>query len=606
MILFGGVTALDSGTKKAYHLGDTWEWTGGRWIQRFPAHSPTPRSGQTMVYDSNRGQIVMFGGRGDTGDLGDTWVYKDADWTELAVPNAPAGRILPGAAFDPLRDRVVLFGGTETSVDGKTITPAYDTWEFDGTTWTQIGGTGPSVTKPLLAYDAERNQVLMLGVDTSLNTLMYAYDAGSGTWNKLTPATLPACANEGVLAYQSSNQTVLYTGGVCATSTTTDTTYEWDGTTWNETTPVLSATRLFGAAMAIDDSRQLGVMFGGTPILGSPIALTWLYSSQSWITTADFSRPDPRSLCAFTTDPVNNTIWMYGGTDGLSSLTDFWQYQNGVWQEIAADNGPTNCTTPASAFDSERNKLVVSCAEGDVFEWDGAAWAHPTPKTIPTFHQFGTLAYDPNLKKTVLFGGYDNGSYLDQTWTWDGTTWTRQKKNPAPGRTLAAMWYDPTLKKIVIYGGIGRLTSTDRITRYDDMWTFDGTGWNQLKPASGTPGMRYGAQVTVDPRTSHLLLFGGIRVDAVPAVPPSTVPGQVQVYVDDMWDWDGSAWKQVQPTSVPPARENGRIAYDPTRDEIVLFGGYAGTFFSDVWIYNPTVWQARIFDPIGNRRRVGH
>src|SRR5439155_14691936 len=124
---------------------------------------------------------------------------------------------------------------------------------------------------------------------------------------------------------------------------------------------------------------------------------------------------------------------------------------------------------------------------------------------------FASLVYDQTLKKTVLFGGYDT-NYLDQTWTWDGTVWTRVKKNPPPSRALAAMWYDPTLKKTVLYGGIGRLTSTDRLTRFADMWTFDGTGWTQLTPAS-TPGPRYGAQVTIDPHTNKVLLFGGMRVD---------------------------------------------------------------------------------------------
>src|SRR3979411_2708021 len=66
LILFGGLTATDSGTRKAYRLGDTWEFAGSRWIQRFPTHTPPARSVQAMVYDSNRLQIVMFGGRSDT------------------------------------------------------------------------------------------------------------------------------------------------------------------------------------------------------------------------------------------------------------------------------------------------------------------------------------------------------------------------------------------------------------------------------------------------------------------------------------------------------------------------------------------------------------
>ncbi|PYQ56434.1 MAG: hypothetical protein DMF58_20750, partial [Acidobacteria bacterium] len=166
MILFGGITAVDSGTKKAYHLDDTWEWTGAHWIQRFPQNTPPERSGHATAYDSNRSQSVMFGGRSNTADLNATWVYANRDWTRINVPNSPPGRILASGAFDPSRDRFVIFGGTQTSADGKMLTPVYDTWEFDGTTWTQIGGTGPSVTKPLLTYDAARNQIIMLALDS--------------------------------------------------------------------------------------------------------------------------------------------------------------------------------------------------------------------------------------------------------------------------------------------------------------------------------------------------------------------------------------------------------------------------------------------------------
>ncbi len=258
---------------------------------------------------------------------------------------------------------------------------------------------------------------------------------------------------------------------------------------------------------------------------------------------------------------------------------------------------------------TDRRKLFVICADANngTNEWDGTAWKNFTGlKTLPPFHHFASLAYDPTLKKTVLFGGFDGTNYLDQTWTWDGTSWAQQRNKPAPARALASIWYDPTLKKTVIYGGVGRLTSTDRVTRYSDMWAFDGNGWTQITPSGGTPGMRYGAQTAVDPRSNHVLLFGGLRLDTVPPVAPSTTPTSVQVYAGDMWEWDGSAWTQLHPVLSPPARENGRIAFDPTRNEMVMFGGYSGYFLSDVWTYNPNTWQLRIFDPAGARRRVIH
>src|SRR5581483_4311008 len=367
----------------------------------------------------------------------------------------------------------------------------------------------------------------------------------------------------------------------------------------------IADTRVFGAAMSYDDRQQVATLFGGTPVVGLPLNDTWVYASGVWITLSDASRPAARSLFAFATDPVNNTTWLYGGTDQFTTYSDFWQFQNGQWTQLFADGTPTLCLTPTAAFDTDRKVLVVVCASSDTFEWDGAKWTNKTPsKNVPPQHTWASMTYDPTLKKTVLFGGYDGFSYVDQTWVWDGTSWSRQKNHPAPARTLTSMWYDPNLKKTVIYGGIGRLTSTDRITRYSDMWTFDGTGWTQLTPNGGTPGPRYGAQTVVDPHTNHVLLFGGMFDTVTPPVPPAKDPTEVQSYVGDMWEWDGSAWTQLHQDTIPPARDNGRMVYDPSRDQIVLFGGYAGAYFADTWAWDGKDWKVLIFDPLGNRRHV--
>jgi N-acetylneuraminic acid mutarotase len=605
MILFGGVTGSDRGTKVPYYLGDTWEWIGFRWVQRYPKHTPPARSGQTMVNDSNRNQIVMFGGHNSKGDLNDTWVYQNSDWTQIETPDTPPARQLHGGAFDPIRDRMIIYGGTQTSADGKTFTPIHDTWEFDGTTWTKHGGEGPDVLKPILVYDAARNQVVMLAINSKVETQMYAYDPAPSAWNQLKPSTLPGCVNEGMATFQESNNTVLYTGGVCTNSSTSDETLEWDGTNWNKITLLSEAGRVFGAAMAYDANRSSVLMFGGTPVGGVPRADTYTYSGGAWLAFADVTRPGPRSLFSFTSDPVNSTIWMFGGTTDTETLSDFWRYDNGTWQAVTATGGPAGCLTPTSAFDTDRQKLVVVCASSAMFEWDGTAWkTFSDLKTPPPYRRFSSMAYDASLKKTVLFGGLDsNNRYLDETWLWDGATWQRQTQNPATSRSSAAMWFDPSLKKTVIYGGIGRITSTDRVTRFSDMWTLSSNGWTVLKPAS-TPGARYGAQTSVDPRTNHVLLFGGLRLDTIPSTTPGQPDTQVQVYANDMWDWDGTAWSKIAPDQTPPARENGGLAFDPSRNEIVLFGGYAGFYFSDLWTYTPTTWKLQILDPIGGRRRV--
>jgi len=188
LVLYGGSTSVDAGTKVAYDLNDTWEYTGVRWIQRFSAHNPGRRSAHVMVYDSNRNRILLFGGRAGTAAFSDTWVYENNDWKKIETPNAPSARFLSGGTFDPIRDRFIIFGGNGFSADLKSTPALFDTWEFDGTTWTQRGGTGPTVHKPILAYDAARDQTLMLGLNDKSETLMYQYDPAATSWKQLTPS----------------------------------------------------------------------------------------------------------------------------------------------------------------------------------------------------------------------------------------------------------------------------------------------------------------------------------------------------------------------------------------------------------------------------------
>jgi hypothetical protein len=602
-VLFGGLTALDAGTKLQYDLGDTWEWTGNRWIQVYPAHSPSARAAESMVLDSARNRVVIFGGRLGKTNLNDTWAFNGSDWSEIKTANAPSVRERAGAAYDSARDRIVLFGGTHQtySADGKTLTetPLHDTWEFNGTNWNQILTDGPAITRPVLEYDPVRKQTIMLGLNASGATAMYAWDAVAASWKALTPTVLPGCANEGSMTWQSSNNTILYTGGVCANTTGAEETFEWDGTNWTKIDLASFAGAYAGSALTFDPDRQVAVLFGGAPPTGVIVAGTFTYANKFWNGVGDAAYPTPRSLASFTTDPVNKVIYLVGGLNDATAFSDFWTYSNGTFQSQTGSN-PGDCASPAAAFDTDRAKLVMLCSgTSATWEYDGTTWKQfEATKTAPPGHRFGSLVYDQNLKKIVYFGGYDvNGVYLNQTWTFDGTAWTQVKKNPAPSRSLTSMWYDPILKKTVLYGGLGRLTSTDRLTRYSDMWSFDGTGWTEIKPTT-TPGMRYGAQVAVDPNTGHTILFGGIRVDI------DAANNQVQVYANDTWEWDGAAWTKLTTAVTPPPRENASFAYDPIRKELVMFGGYSGFFLSDLWSFSNGKWSQ--VTEVLTRRRAAH
>jgi hypothetical protein len=599
IVLYGGITGLDAGTKLQYDLDDTWEWNGARWVQKFTPVSPGPRSSHSMVFDTNRQHTVLFGGKNGTVYTNETWVYASGTWSKVNTPSSPDNRAIAGAAFDDLRDRMIVYGGTGLDSAQKAFT-FRDTWEFDGTTWTKVGDNGPDVVKPILAYDRLRKQTIMLAVDTALATHMYLYDSAAHTWAEKKPTVVPACVNEGMMEYDTTRNLIVYTGGTCTDSLTTEDTYEWDGDNWTKVALISFAGRVFGGAMAYDQAHEVMTLYGG--FYGSaPRFQTYQYINPAWLSTGD-TQPIPRSLFVFATDPENGAVWLYGGVASGNSQADLWKYQNGHFERIDGTDAPGTCSSPFGAYDSDRKKVVFWCGEqAATFEFDPAEakWTAFTTKHIPLTRSFGSAVYDKHIKKTVLFGGYDFSSqnFRDDTWVWDGADWTQVKKDPPPSRELMSMWYDPTLQRTVIFGGVGRLTANDRVVRFNDMWQFDGTSWAEIKPAA-LPGTRYGAAVAVDPRNGHAFLFGGMLVTG-----PETA--QVQSYAKDTWEWDGSTWKKIDTDGIPPARDNAGLAFDPVRNEFVMFGGWGGVYFSDIWLFSAGNKWRPVPDSVLRRRSAG-
>jgi hypothetical protein len=309
------------------------------------------------------------------------------------------------------------------------------------------------------------------------------------------------------------------------------------------------------------------------------------------------------------TDPINNVIWLFGGLEQHESgyLADLWMYQNNQWTKMAAegDQYPVDCGSPAGAIDTDRKKLVLNCTGSATFEFDLTAktWTKLAPRNSPPSRRFAHVEYDPAQKKTVLYGGFDGIQYLRDTWLWDGTNWTEIRRNRVDARALAMMWFDPGAQKMKIYGGIGRPDPEDATRRYTDQWQLDPTnGWTKMSAVTQVPGEVYGAKVLVDPRDKSVRLFGGIRVE------PVGTTGRRQVFSDQMWEWKGTSWSKVELSAsddtdrFPPPRENFMWAYDPSARKNVLFGGYAGFYYSDVWTsVDWTHWMPQV-ELLGRRR----
>ena len=59
-------------------------------------------------------------------------------------------------------------------------------------------------------------------------------------------------------------------------------------------------------------------------------------------------------------------------------------------------------------------------------------WSQLSPASSFTPRSYAAVAYDAVSRKIVVFGGFNTTGYLNDTWTFDGTTWTQVQIATAP------------------------------------------------------------------------------------------------------------------------------------------------------------------------------
>src|SRR5262245_8173028 len=83
------------------------------------------------------------------------------------------------------------------------------------------------------------------------------------------------------------------------------------------------------------------------------------------------------------------------------------------------------------------------------------AAAAAAPSGIAPAPRYGQgLAYDAARGNVVLFGGQTQDGLRNDTWTWDGATWTQHTTAHAPSpRRYFGMAYDAAHGQVVLFGG---------------------------------------------------------------------------------------------------------------------------------------------------------
>jgi hypothetical protein len=631
-ILFGGQSGLDPTFPYVFSadLNDTWEWNGSNWKKISSTDPvgdghPPVRSGHAMAYDAARKQTVLFGGwwkfvPGGTGlpgyvRHGDTWVFDGESWKQEGLSGAgPSKRDMHAMAYDEERGVVVLFGGY-TFVFGSPVQSFSDTWEWNGTAWSEVDipeNQRPSARHMAgIAYDPVGHKVTLMGgqfcvLGSPCSTLALDTWTFDGTsWTDVTPTeptTPKPLARRGMAMafHRELGRTVLFSG-LDDTEVVQSDTWLWDGAAWEQrgtsnNDTLFQPARRASAAFAYDEAREVVVLFQGGAV-------------------EEVSGYAQGAACGNGT-LANNAGVCFLLLDGPAGEGQTWEWNGSIWDLRARTtevDGPQSNLGHAMAYDAgEEAVLLFGGSFGNpspllaqklnaLWAWDGEDWTDISPASPnPAPRCNGAIVYDKARQRAVLFGGFA-GAILgnNDLWEWDGAAWANIPEHTFPQewpatRSMHTMVYDPQRGRTLVIGGTGYYVSPD-------LYEWDGTNWTSIDFEYTS---RIGFAMSYDPHNEQVLGFGG-------------------TYFQNGTYWHGGLrfWKEDGPATLekwelffaeppvgfesPSARANHAMVYDGARQETILLGGTdASGPRGDTWALGlaPPAHQmaARFFPSVGN------
>ena len=295
--------------------------------------------------------------------------------------------------------------------------------------------------------------------DTATTTCGYSWTPGAAcnpVWAARAPTSTPPGLIWPATAYDEANDRTILFGGMRSDLSLSGETWAWDGADWTLLTPAMSPSARFVHGMVYDSGRGVVVLFGGLPDAFSTSGLsdTWEWDGTNWSDAAPAASPPGRGVggnLAYDRDRAVTVLYGGGSQPGATVYDDTWEYDGSTWNEVTS---------------------IV---------------------TVPPARVAGCLAFDEAAGNTLLFGGGTWGPFFDDTFTFDGTDWSALSPatSPAPPRQSLRCVWDAWRNRVVAFGG----DPTNTGSWLADSWDWDGTSWSDTTsagpPTSCCHGMSY-------------------------------------------------------------------------------------------------------------------
>jgi hypothetical protein len=198
------------------------------------------------------------------------------------------------------------------------------------------------------------------------------------------------------------------------------------------------------------------------------------------------------------------------------------------------------------------------------------------------------VVYDSTNNRIILFGGTDNGANFNDVWALStanglgGTpVWSQLSTNGTSpaARSNQTAIYDNINNRMTIFAGYGG-------GFLNDVWvlsTANGIGgipsWTQTTVTGSSPGTRDYPSAVYDTTNNLMIIFGGYN----------------GTFYNDVWvlstanGLGTSSWTQLTAAAdpvygVPTSRYGQSAVYDSANNRMIIFGGLNGIYLDDVWV----------------------
>lgn len=497
---------------------EVWRFTSGTWskIGGDTVNSSWDSSSYEAVYSLASTGSTVYAGLGNTAGDNEVWSWNGTTWTKIG-----GDAINSGFTNTHTHVNTLLYSGS-TLYAGLTGTGASgEMWSWNGSAWTRFGGN--YINKSWGFYNLQSVEALKThngklyagtGYTVAGNAMVLEYDGS--TWTIVggqgVNSSWAAGTFETVFSLQS------YGGNLYAGlgSTANDAeVWRYNGSTW---TQVGGDSLNSGWTTGFENVQSMaaydGYLYAGLGLTATE-AEVWRWNGTAWTKIGgDGTNSSWNTNYETVHSMVGYNNLLYAGIGSSAGDAEVYSWNGTAWTKIGGDSTNSSWASLHEQVDSmiiHNNELYVglgtTAGDADVYKWNGSTWSQVGGDDLNSSWTSGTYERVRSLASYngYVFAGVGTTAGESEVWRYDGSSWSQ-----IGGDAINSSW-DINASESVhslavfqgkLFAGLGESANVDAA-----VWSYGNNGYLQSTTATQNTSWHHIA-ATYDGSTMKIYIDG--------------------------------------------------------------------------------------------------